>query len=337
MKKENRQDWIDIAKGLGMLFVILGHCVAFGSKVHNLIFAFHMPFFFLLSGLVYKDNKIQLIIRRRLKSLMIPYASFCVLGVCLTLLFGAHVSWIRVLKDLYFGNPENIWVSSVWFLIALFITTGVFSGILKVKNVYVQYLAVLVLLAIGIVFGKCYNAGIITNRLPLNIDVVMVSLFFFALGYYGKYYLNNFCDHIQDKCYAKIMVFCGVSVGYGLLSLLNHRVNLHAIEYGNPMLFIAAALLGSFALVLFSQMLTNNSIKRVCIWIGKNNIYFLGAQAIGVRAFIRIFNMVMGTEYVLYSLPYDYAMLSFVFTCLFSILFTAVTKKILKITLEKIA
>ena len=45
-----RVEWIDLAKGLGMLLVILGHCVCFGGIMHNAIFAFHMPLFFILSG-----------------------------------------------------------------------------------------------------------------------------------------------------------------------------------------------------------------------------------------------------------------------------------------------
>ena len=40
-----RIEWLDIAKGLGMIFVILGHAVGFGTPPHNIIFAFHMPLF----------------------------------------------------------------------------------------------------------------------------------------------------------------------------------------------------------------------------------------------------------------------------------------------------
>lgn len=333
-KVEKRLNWVDVAKGVGMLFVILGHCVAFNSKIHKLIFAFHMPFFFLLSGVVYKDDSVQSIIRRRLKSLIVPYMLFCVLGVCLTYLLGAEISVKLILKDLYFGNPENIWVSSVWFLVALFITMVVFSCVLKLHNIYAQYFSVLVLAAIGFVFGRVYHAGIITHRLPLDIDVVFVSLFFFALGYYGKRYLNAFNEFTNNKCKLLCCAIC--SVAYLMLSLLNCRVNLHAIEYGNPILYIAAALLGSFALIVFCQQRMNDSIKKVFIWIGKNNIYFLGAQAIGVRLFIKAFNAIIGTEYVLYSLPYKYAVFSFMFTCLFSIMFTVIIKRVLKLSWRKL-
>lgn len=317
MCKENRQEWIDIAKGLGMLLVVLGHSVAFGSKVHNLIFAFHMPFFFLLSGLVYRKDKIQLIIRKKFNSLLRPYICFCVLGIGLMFIVGPKVSWKQVFIDLYFGNPEHIWVSSVWFLIALFITT------------------VLFLFVTGVIYGKFYHVGIIKHRMPLEIDVAMVALFFFSLGYYGKKYLSDFLNICREKSHVGGILLCGIAAIFMLLSYLNHRVNLRSMEYGNAILFVGTALLGSLALMLFCQVLINGSVKKVFIWVGRNNIYFLGAQAIGVRAFIKILNIAIGTKYELYSLPYGYAIICFLFTCLFSLLFTLGAQKTKNI-LEKI-
>ena len=335
MCKENRQEWIDIAKGLGMLLVVLGHSVAFGSKVHNLIFEFHMPFFFLLSGLVYRKDKIQLIIRKRFNSLLRPYICFCVLGIGLMFIVGPKVSWKQVFIDLYFGNPEHIWVSSVWFLIALFITTVLFSVVLKIKSTYAQYMTVFFLFVTGVIYGKFYHVGIIKHRMPLEIDVAMVALFFFSLGYYGKKYLSDFLNICREKSHVGGILLCGIAVIFMLLSYLNHRVNLRSMEYGNAILFVGTALLGSLALMLSCQVLINGFVKKALIWVGKNNIYFLGAQAIGVRAFIKILNIAIGTKYELYSLPYGYAIICFLFTCLFSLLFTLGAQKTKNI-LEKI-
>lgn len=49
---------IDIMKGIGICAVIAGH--TFLNTIHNLIYSFHMPLFFILSGYFYKrDNKIN--------------------------------------------------------------------------------------------------------------------------------------------------------------------------------------------------------------------------------------------------------------------------------------
>lgn len=50
----NRIDWIDVAKGIAILLVIIGHTVQFGSATRNVIFSFHMPLFFILSGYTFR-------------------------------------------------------------------------------------------------------------------------------------------------------------------------------------------------------------------------------------------------------------------------------------------
>ena len=47
-----RVEWIDCAKGITMLLVILGHSV-YGS-LRGVIFSFHMPLFFIMSCLTYR-------------------------------------------------------------------------------------------------------------------------------------------------------------------------------------------------------------------------------------------------------------------------------------------
>jgi len=48
-----RYDYIDIAKGLGILMVVWAHIMITGWT-HQFIYAFHMPLFFLLSGMLFK-------------------------------------------------------------------------------------------------------------------------------------------------------------------------------------------------------------------------------------------------------------------------------------------
>lgn len=50
MRKGKRIEWIDVAKAICILLMIAGHTYPVGSKVRNIIFSFHMPLFFILSG-----------------------------------------------------------------------------------------------------------------------------------------------------------------------------------------------------------------------------------------------------------------------------------------------
>ncbi len=53
MKNGDRIYWIDCAKGITILLVIIGHSI-YNPMVRGPIFSFHMPLFFILSGMTYK-------------------------------------------------------------------------------------------------------------------------------------------------------------------------------------------------------------------------------------------------------------------------------------------
>lgn len=56
MDKIKRIDWIDVAKGVGIFLMVMGH-TSMPDAVNRWIYSFHMPLFFLLSGLVFNPGK----------------------------------------------------------------------------------------------------------------------------------------------------------------------------------------------------------------------------------------------------------------------------------------
>ena len=48
--KKNRMTYLDMAKGIGILFMIVGHTISLGWQ-KDLIYSFHMPLFFVCSGM----------------------------------------------------------------------------------------------------------------------------------------------------------------------------------------------------------------------------------------------------------------------------------------------
>ena len=56
-QRKERIAWIDIAKGVTILTVIWSHTLPFGGLPRNLIFCFHMPLFFILSGFTLKPAR----------------------------------------------------------------------------------------------------------------------------------------------------------------------------------------------------------------------------------------------------------------------------------------
>lgn len=80
--KLKRVDWIDVAKGIGILIVLTFHASSKGSFIKNFLWQMHMPMFAFLSGFVY-DSKyssniysLKLFVTKRIKSIYLPFVSY---------------------------------------------------------------------------------------------------------------------------------------------------------------------------------------------------------------------------------------------------------------------
>ncbi len=72
-----RLAWLDAAKGLGIILVVIGHVWTRGP-VRDAIYAFHMPLFFLLAGYAAQPRRPREAIPRLWTSLIIPYFAFLI-------------------------------------------------------------------------------------------------------------------------------------------------------------------------------------------------------------------------------------------------------------------
>ena len=51
-RNHNRKQWLDIAKGIAIILMVIGH-TSIPNIASNFIYAFHMPLFFIASGLFF--------------------------------------------------------------------------------------------------------------------------------------------------------------------------------------------------------------------------------------------------------------------------------------------
>ena len=77
-----RQDVYDVMKGLLIMLVVLGHLFAQGSEERQVIYWFHMPVFFMLTGMLTNwDMDGRKFLSKRIKSYVIPYICWMLLFV----------------------------------------------------------------------------------------------------------------------------------------------------------------------------------------------------------------------------------------------------------------
>ena len=80
MAQQSREKWIDNAKGISMLCVILGHISGGlkGSWNFQFVYGFHLVMFFLLSGYTLKRKPLTVdYVNAKFSRLMIPYFYTC--------------------------------------------------------------------------------------------------------------------------------------------------------------------------------------------------------------------------------------------------------------------
>ena len=102
---EDRINWIDMAKGYGILGVIIGHISTPGITVW--IYTFHIPLFFFMSGFLFNTNySLVVFLNRKIKALLIPYFCLAILIVFHELLFNRGFCW-RSCRCSYCGTVAS--------------------------------------------------------------------------------------------------------------------------------------------------------------------------------------------------------------------------------------
>lgn len=146
----NRVESIDVLKGIGILFMVLGH-MHFSKIFNHYIFAFHMPLFFLISGYLYKTpESLMKAAGRKAKSLFIPYFSFGIgYWILWLVLHGMETETPLVLlwALLFNGIDGLVYESALWFLPTLCVVYILFSMIDR-KIVSVVYKTALIILLV---------------------------------------------------------------------------------------------------------------------------------------------------------------------------------------------
>jgi len=270
---KKRLDWIDIAKGYGIILVIFAHLNNW--TFNNYIYSFHLPLFFFLSGYVFKsnDNFLDFILKKT-KGLIVPYFLLGIPTVIFTSLY--NLKGVGGLK--YYSLQLLIQKRqfTIWFLACLFILNILFYFVEKYlkKDIYIVVASI-----VCVIFGLYYyqNGG---KELPWNFDVCFTAMPFFAAGFIFKRKSEKIDKIIKSNNYLLyIIVFTVLNL---LLTYFNIKLSGSTLEmyfnvYGKPLLTYPAAFFGIFAVILISKKFEFKLIK----YVGRNSLlYFAWHQAI---------------------------------------------------------
>lgn len=275
--KVTRTRWVDIFKGILILLVIFGHSAQgivsndslvefegyyFLHILKNMIYSFHMPAFFLASGLFYfnLENKITTqYLKGKAVKLIYPYFIWSLLTAFFMQLASGNTNSGQGLKE-FFYSPI-IPFSQFWYLyvyLFIFFTHVTFVKIFGKKgNTF--------LLALGLVIY------ILNPFLPnfWIIDNYSKYLIFYSLGLFLLELVNKKKNKIIKKniLVLSCIIFFIVSYMYSYTLINDHSLLSHYI-WG------ISSILGVLMLISISFNILNLGVGRILKYFGDNSIKF---------------------------------------------------------------
>lgn len=252
-----RIEWVDAAKGIGILMVMFGHNWL-DWKYCYYFYSFHMPLFFILAGYTFSDRRAPFdFIKQKAKVLIIPYVLF----VCCYLIFYGVLSHThggdydmggKILAFLMQQRHTYLWFLPVLFLSELCVY--VLSRAKLVTNIKLGViLFVLALLHYLTIYTKCVN-------LIWNIDLVPMASVYIILGILYKRVSVKWT--FENNKWIAGLLFCFSLLVSTINFVVWDRVDIWGNSYGCLPLFYLGAISATYATVLLLKQI---SIPRMLI------------------------------------------------------------------------
>lgn len=284
MPQQQRVEYIDIAKGMCVLLVMFAHTVMYKWFLCP-IYMFHMPMFFMLSGMVFKvDEGWWARIKKSAIHLLVPILFFMVMFLPL-----------RVLRDrLETGEfPEpclsmlsmDYYDNILWFLPALFGIIVIMRTLLTLVRNRIVVGAVVV--GIGAVGYCLMMRGV---ELPLYITQGLFSLPFFALGMVVRR-----VDGVRWIYMVGALLFC-----FGLWGLWMGHVHLdiYALQVDtNPLFVYLPAIGGSLSALWVARLFESgigDRLRTSLAYLGRNTLYIFACHNAYIGFMCTIYYHVLG-------------------------------------------
>jgi fucose 4-O-acetylase-like acetyltransferase len=135
MDSSRRSLTVDVAKGLGILLVVLGHNVVFREGMHTAyeaIYLFHVPLFFFLSGVTFRYATPVVAFQKRFRSLLVPYFAMGAVAMAFCAVTAQPSMAVDELTGVLYGTGYTLRFTPLWFLTCLFVVSMSATGLLTV-------------------------------------------------------------------------------------------------------------------------------------------------------------------------------------------------------------
>jgi fucose 4-O-acetylase-like acetyltransferase len=278
-----RIGFFDVARGIGILLVVLGHndFGVISPFLDQFIYSFHVPLFFFLSG-YFVNTAIPFLefFKKRFHSVLKPYWFTIFLIYFASVSFekmGFQTALGRIVKSLY-GSTNYIDWAQLWFLPHLFVVSLYaflfISVVSKIRTRPVAWLILAGTLVISVLFLRefyPFSISVLGKRyelygLPFSLDVVLLSGFFFILG-------NEIRRFTSEKTFNSFPLLIASAVGLIALNyFFSYRVDIALRVYDSLLVNTAEAIFGIFLVLAVSRQIEAYSPRLTALFTYFGNL-----------------------------------------------------------------
>lgn len=190
MASDKKIVWIDWAKSIGILIVVLCHVPQHATFERAFLCSFQMPLFFFLSGYLHKVplNSFKDTLKKYWTTLIVPYLLFQIIFYPYWLIvqivdgheLNLYTTIIEPIINTFIGIPIN---GVTWFIVAILIIKLYANFILSLQKKW--FWTILSCFIIGVIRYMMYM-GNDSLKISFAIDSMLHFFAFFFIGYYFK-------------------------------------------------------------------------------------------------------------------------------------------------------
>ena len=287
--------WLDFGKVLAAFLVVFAHVIySEDSFLCSVIWAFHLPFFFLISGIFHKDRQ-KIDWKTHAQRLLLPAFIFCFFDALYYVIYNGIVSGegmhgflsqaVVYAKYFVLRMLRGHELGPTWFLFALFWCRVLGDLFLLIKNRWISG---------GILLAGLLVPYLLGFRFPFFLSQGFMAMPFYLAGYFGSTWLKT-----RKPSWKYLAVTAVCLVATILLTRWNGKVSMNGFYFGSLPVglnlvvfylngFIGSAMLLSIALLplpefksvkmLASALITIVGVQS--IFLGLTGLLFKGAERI---------------------------------------------------------
>jgi len=303
--------WIDNAKAIGIVLVVLGHTHSLRSFLQSFIYSFHIPLFFFLTGFLlkqkYLEMKFRLYFEKYFRKLIVPYLFFGSISYFLwvptnTLRSKAaefvNVSFYDPILGIFFGAYNKLYINEpLWFFTCLFSTLLLTYFITLINDARKEACIIVLLVFVGFLLHKETSF-----RLPWNIDLSMIAIVFLWLGNKSSKLEN--VKVFDNKLFLLVSLLLLTAISCVIVNI-NGYVNMNRMIFHNLFLYFIGAFSGIGIALVVSKLIPINIIS---VWLSKNTIIIFPMHKI-------IFNIFEGIGVVFFGMSLGFKSDTFFAVC----------------------